>query len=319
MREIKKIVPLAPPKPVRKRVAAYARVSAHKEKNLRSLSAQISHYSEHIQRHHEWEYAGVYADEALTGTVDDRPEFLRLMRDCWAGKIDIVLVKSISRFARNTVTLLETVRELKALNVDVWFENENIRSLSTDGELMLTILASFAQEESLSNSENMKWKFKKRFEAGRPSSMVMLGYKLVNEEFIIIPEEAEAVRFIFTEFVNGASRTEILEKLRISKHQPKNGGVWQYSSIQCILKNEKYAGVLLLQKHYRENHLTKRKRINHGELPMFRVENNHPAIIDMTTFEKAQEILAQTYRPRKKKQHNNSEGGQQTCQQQPQD
>ena len=309
MRKITAITPLAQPKPTKKRVVAYARVSALKDKSLRSLSAQISHYSELIQSRLEWEYAGVYADEALTGTVDSRPEFQRLMEDCRAGKIDIVLVKSISRLARNTVTMLETVRELKNLNIDVWFENESIRSLSTDGELMLSILASFAQEESLSNSENMKWKFKKRFEQGRPSTTIMLGYKLVNEEFIIIPHEAEAVKFIFTEFVKGAKRTEVLKKLRASEHKPKNGGEWQYSSMDEILRNEKYAGVLLLQKHYRENHLTKRKCINRGELPMYRVENNHPAIIDMATFEKAQELLAQSYRPLKKKQKPNTEGG----------
>jgi len=316
MRKIRKIEPLAPPAPIKKRVAAYARVSIQKEKSLRSLSAQVSHYSEFIQKHHEWEYAGVYADEALTGTRDNRPEFQRMIQDCKAGKIDIILVKSISRLARNTVTMLETVRELNAINVDVWFENENIRSLSADGELMLTILASFAQEESLSNSENMKWKFKKRFEEGRPSTTIMLGYKLVNEKFIIIPEEAEAVRFIFTEFVNGATRSEIFRKLQATRYRPKNGGNWNYSTINCTLRNEKYAGILLLQKHYRENHLNKKVRINRGEMPMYRVENNHPAIIDMATFEKAQELLAQAYKPRKKKQHNITEGEQISCQQQ---
>ncbi|MCL1882239.1 MAG: recombinase family protein, partial [Defluviitaleaceae bacterium] len=282
----------------------------HKEKSLRSLSAQISHYSEFIQSKPEWEYAGVYADYAIPGTREDRPEFQRLLQDCRNGKIDIVLIKSISRLARNTVTMLETVRELKAINVDVWFENENIRSLSADGELMLTILASFAQEESLSNSENMKWKFKKRFEQGRPSSMVMLGYKLVNEQFIIIPEEAEIVRFIFTEFVNGTPRAEIVKMLNASEWTSKNGGAWHYSTINGMLRNEKYAGILLLQKHYRENHLTKSARLNRGELPQFRIENNHPPIISMEIFEKAQQIISQTYRPRRKK----SERGQTECQ-----
>jgi len=311
MRTIRKVDTLAPPKPIRKRVAAYARVSILKEKSLRSLSAQISHYSEYIQSNPEWEYAGVYADEALIGTKEGRPEFQRLLQDCRDGKIDIILIKAISRLARNTVTMLETVRELKTLNVNVWFENENIRSLSADGELMLTILASFAQEESLSNSENMKWKFKKRFEAGRPSSTVMLGYKLVNEQFTIIPEEAEAVKFIFTEFVSGTSRSEIVRKLEASKYKPKNGGAWSYSTINCMLRNEKYAGVLLLQKHYRENHLTKTARLNKGELPQFRVENNHPPIVSMDTFEKAQQLLEQAYRPRRKK----SERSDATCHQ----
>ena len=140
----------------KKRVAAYARVSSSKEESFRSLSAQVSHYSEYIQQQPEWEYTGVYADRALTGTKDDRPEFQRLLADCREGKIDQVLTKSISRFARNTLTLLEVVRELKDLKVDVYFEKENINSISGDGELMLSILASFAQAESLSVSENCK-------------------------------------------------------------------------------------------------------------------------------------------------------------------
>jgi hypothetical protein len=162
---------------------------------------------------------------------------------------------------------------------------------------MLTILASFAQEESLSNSENMKWKFKKRFEQGRPSTTIM-GYKLVNEQFIIIPEEAEAVRFIFDEFVSGTKRSEIITKLNASKYRPKKGGNWHYSSIDCMLRNEKYAGNLILQKYFRENHITKTARRNRGELPVFRIENNHPAIVDVETFDKAQEILAQSARVR---------------------
>ena len=303
MRVIERVVPLAPPPPTRKRVAAYARVSVNTEKSIRSLSAQISHYNDYIQKRPDWEYVGVYADKAVTGTKDERLEFQRLVEDCKVGKIDIVLVKTVSRFARNTVTTLETVRELKSLNVDVWFEIENIRSMSGDGELMLTILASFAQEESLSNSENMKWRFKKRFEQGRPSTTVMLGYKLVNEQFIIIPEEAEIVRFIFNEFVNGTTRMEILNKLNASVYRPKNGGQWHYSTINCMLRNEKYSGVLVLQKHFRENHLTKKAVRNKGELPMYRVENNHPAIIDMETFEKAQALLAETYRERNTGRH----------------
>lgn len=146
--------------PKRKRVAAYARVSSGKDASLHSLSSQISFYSGLIQRNHDWEYAGVYADEALTGTKDNRPEFQRMIRDCKDGKIDIILTKSISRFSRNTVTTVETVRLLKSYGVDVWFERENIHSISGDGEFMLTILSSFAQEESLSASENQKWKIR---------------------------------------------------------------------------------------------------------------------------------------------------------------
>ena len=148
------------------RVAAYARVSSEKDSMLHSLYQQVSFYSELIQSHEGWEYAGVYADEAKTGTKDSREDFQRLLDDCRAGKIDAVITKSISRFARNTVTLLETVRELKALGIDVYFEEQNIHTLSAEGELMLTILASYAQEESRSVSENQKWRVRKAFENG---------------------------------------------------------------------------------------------------------------------------------------------------------
>lgn len=158
-----------PPKLERKkRVAAYARVSSGKDAMLHSLSAQVSHYSELIQRNGDWLYAGVYADEAKTGTKDSRADFQRLIADCRAGKIDMVITKSISRFARNTVTLLQTVRDFKAWEVDIFFEEQNIHTMSADGELMLTILASYAQEESRSASENQKWRIKRNFEEGMP-------------------------------------------------------------------------------------------------------------------------------------------------------
>ena len=165
-----------PPKLERKkRVAAYARVSSGKDAMLHSLSSQVAYYSAQIQKHGDWEYAGVYADEAMTGTKECRDEFQRLLADCRAGRIDLILTKSISRFARNTVTLLETVRELKLLEVDVFFEEQNIHTMSAEGELMMTILASYAQEESLSASENQKWRIKRNFEAGKTRDCPMLG------------------------------------------------------------------------------------------------------------------------------------------------
>ena len=167
MRKIIKIEPTEPVLPRRKRVAAYARVSMECERLMHSMSAQISYYSELIQKNPEWEYAGVYADNFISGTeTKKRQEFQRMISDCEKGLIDIILCKSISRFARNTVDLLETIRHLKDIGVEVRFEKENINSLSGDGELMLTILASFAQEESRSLSENVKWGIRKRFEKG---------------------------------------------------------------------------------------------------------------------------------------------------------
>lgn len=160
----------------RKRVAAYARVSSGKDAMLHSLSAQISYYNSYIGGRGDWELVGIYVDEALTGTKAERPEFQRMLTDCRAGKIDMVITKSITRFARNTVTLLGTARELKLLGIDIYFEKENIHTLSSDGELMLTLLASFAQEESRSVSENQKWRIRKMFEEGRPNTGRMLGY-----------------------------------------------------------------------------------------------------------------------------------------------
>jgi DNA invertase Pin-like site-specific DNA recombinase len=285
-------------------VAAYARVSSGRDASLHSLSAQISYYSGYIQKQRGWQYVGVYADEALTGTKKERPEFLRLIQDCRDGKIDIVITKSISRFARNTVTMLEAVRELKALNIDVCFERENIHSLSGDGELMFTILASFAQEESLSTSENMKWRIRNMYKAGRPSSTVILGYKLVDGVFIIIPEEAEIVRMIFDCYLSGMGKNAIMKKMIAMGMPKKRGGIWSEGGIDSILRNEKYQGDLLLQKSFVEDHINKRKRINKGELPQYYVENSHEPIIDRDTFAKVQAELARRsaiHKPRKQK------------------
>ena len=175
-RVVKQIVFPKGNKAKKKRVAAYARVSTGKDAMLHSLSAQVSFYSEYIQSHKDWIYAGVYTDEAITGTKDSRPGFQRLIADCKAGKIDLVITKSISRFARNTVTLLETIRSLKAINVDVYFEEQNIHSMSSDGELMLTILASYAQEESKSVSDNLKWRIRNNYKEGIPNTLNILGY-----------------------------------------------------------------------------------------------------------------------------------------------
>ena len=202
-RIIHKIQPIILKAPELKRVAAYARVSLEKDTMLHSLSAQVSYYSEMIQRHPGWHYAGVYADAALTGTKEERPEFQHLLTDCRAGLIDMVITKSVSRFARNTVTLLATVRELKALDVDVFFEKENIHSKSCEGELMLTILASYAQEESRSVSENCKWRIRKNYEHGTAIPILTYGYSIVEGKPEINPDEAIAVRLIFEKHNEG--------------------------------------------------------------------------------------------------------------------
>ena len=178
--KIKQVHNAPPPLPKAKRVAAYARVSCGTEAMLHSMSAQVSYYSEYISNNSEWEYAGVFVDEALTGTKDNRPGFQKMLSEARAGNILLIITKSISRFARNTLTVLESVRELKAIGVDVFFEEQNIYSLSAEGEVMLSILASYAQEESRSVSENIKWRVRKDFKNGRINYLRVLGYHLVD-------------------------------------------------------------------------------------------------------------------------------------------
>ena len=290
-RIVQKIMPAVPLMPELKRVAAYARVSSGKDAMLHSLSAQVSYYSELIQRNPEWQYKGVYAVEGLTGTKDSRPEFKRLLDSCRNGKIDMVITKSISRFARNTVTLLETVRELKELNVDVYFEEQNIHSISGDGELMLTILASFAQEESLSVSENCKWRIRERYKQGEIVSLRYLyGYNITKDSISTNEEEAAVVRRIFDDYISGKGYATIARRLRQENMPTMKGGTWTVCRVSEILANEKYAGNALLQKEYIADHLTKKKLPNKGSLPMYFAEGTHEAIISSETYEKACEI-----------------------------
>lgn len=275
-------------------VAAYARVSSGKDAMLHSLSNQISYYNEKINNHEGWMFAGVYADEAVTGTRGNREEFQRMLEDCRKGKIDLILTKSISRFARNTFTLLEVVRELKTMNVDVYFEEQNIHSISNEGEMVLTFLASFAQEESRSFSENMKWRIKRDFEEGiiwGGQNKFCLGYRLINRKFVVVPDEARLVRRIFDLYLDGYG-FEMISQILTKEGIPTVRGkkAWNKSTIQNIIGNYNYTGDLLLQKTYIENHLTKKKRKNHGERNKFLVEDNHEPIITKEMFMKVTEI-----------------------------
>jgi DNA invertase Pin-like site-specific DNA recombinase len=281
------------PMPARKRVAAYARVSCGKDEMLHSLAAQVSAYSELIQSRQDWDFAGVYADADETGTRDDRPEFKRLLADCMAGLIDMVVTKAISRFARNTVTLLETVRALKERGIDIYFEKQNIHTMSADGELMLTILASYAQEESRSASENQKWRIRREFREGRiTNNFLIYGYDFKGGQFIEIPEEAAVVRMIFADYLSGMGKNAITRKLVRLGVPTKTGGKWAEKTVGGILSNEKYAGDLCLQKGYVSDHISKSYKRNDGQLPKFYVEGNHDGIIDRDTFEAAQAEMA---------------------------
>lgn len=281
MAKITRIDHAVPTLPSRLRVAAYARVSVDTEELMESLSAQVSHYSSYIQTNPAWEYAGVYADAGISGTgMKKRSEFQRLMAECEKGLIDVILTKSISRFARNTVDLLNTVRKLRELGVSVRFERENLDSLSPDGELLLSILASYAQEESLSISENVKWGIRKRFEQGEFLAYNIYGYRWVDDHFEIIEEEAEAVRFMHQAFADGMLLTEISEALAKRGILNRKGRPFGKTSILRILDQEKYRGFSILQRTYVESHITHQKKMNHGQLPRFVVEGTHPPIID---------------------------------------
>lgn len=275
----------------KKRVAAYARVSSGKDTMLQSLSAQVSYYSQLIQKKPEWAYAGVYADEAKTGTKDTRNEFVRMVNDARTGKIDLIITKSISRFARNTVTLLETARELKSLGIDIFFEKENLHTMSNEGELMLSIIASMAQEESRQVSENMNWRIRQDFKAGIIwGGKDCYGYKVVEKTHIVVPEEAEVVKQIFDWYIDGLGYAAIAKRLCEQGILPMHGKKWCHSVVMGILGNIHYTGNLMLQKTFTNNHIEKLTKINRGELPMYFVENTHEAIIPMAVFERVTEI-----------------------------
>ncbi len=273
------------------RVAAYARVSTSKDAMLHSLSAQVSYYNKYISSHDDWEFVGIYADEGISGTKEDRDEFQRMINDCRAGKIDLILTKAISRFARNTMTMLEIVRELKNLNVDVFFEEQNLHSISSDGEMVLTLLASVAQEEARSVSENQKWRIRKDFEKGLIwGGNSAYGYRIINKKMVIIPEEAKLVKRIFQLYISGLGFQKISKLLNDEGIPAMRAKRWNKQSLQQIIANINYTGDLLLQKTYNENYLTKKTKINRGELDQFFVENDHEAIITRDEYYAALEI-----------------------------
>lgn len=251
------------------RVAAYARVSSDKDAAFHSLEAQTEYYEQYVAVHPDWQLIGIYSDNGISGTTINRPEFQRMLQDCRDGRIDLVITKSVTRFARNTVILLETIRELKRLGVDTYFEKENMHSISPDGELLVTLLAMYAEEEARSASENQRWRIVKRFENGEPWVGKMLGYRLENCQLVVVPEEAEIVRQIFSDYLSGLGQANIAKKLKLQGISPASGNTWSRTSIRAILMNEKYTGSMILQKTYRKDFRTKKTLNNHGEKRKF--------------------------------------------------
>lgn len=279
----------------KKRVAAYARVSTEKDEQQNSYDAQIDYYTTLIKNDPEWEFVDIYSDEGITGTsIKNRDGFNRMIDDALAGKIDLILTKSVSRFARNTVDSLTTVRKLKEKGIEVYFEKENIYTLDAKGELLITIMSSLAQEESRSISQNTTWGQRKRFADGKMSLAYssFLGYKRGAElgDMEIVEEEAVIVRRIYSEFLAGKTPYDIAKKLTEDGiPTPMRKEKWQTSVIESILTNEKYKGDALLQKSVTTDFLTHSHKKNEGEAPQFYVEKNHPAIIRPEVFEMVQE------------------------------
>ena len=273
------------------RVAAYARVSSDKDAMLHSLSSQVSYFSKMIQSHDSWKYVGVYSDEGITGTKSSRQGFTKMILDAKAGKIDIIVTKSLSRFARNTVDCLKTIREMKAINVDIFFEEQNIHTLSSNGEFLISLLAGYAQEESRQCSENTLWRVRKNFKEGKPyGGSSMLGYKLEKGKFTVVPEEAEVVRRIFDLYLTGNGFCKICRILTDEGIKSYTGKAWNKSTVSEVISNITYTGNLHLQKTYTENHMTKKTMKNKGEKPMYVVDGTHEAIISQEEFDRAQAL-----------------------------
>ena len=272
-------------------VAAYARVSVDKETMHHSLVAQIDYYKQLIENNPKWKLYDIYVDEGITGTTESRDSFQKLIADALAGNIDLIITKSITRFARNTVTLLETVRKLKANNIEVYFEEQNIHTLSKDGELLLTILASYAQEESRSVSENMKWRVKKNFEEGLSWGTHLYGYKYEDNKYEIIPEEALVVKKIFDLYLEGNGVQAITKTLEAEGLKTRKNIFFSKSTIRAMLSNEYYTGNKILQKTYRKDFISKRTLTNNGELAKYYVEDSHEGIISKEDFNKVQKML----------------------------
>ena len=273
---------------VKKKVAAYCRVSTDSEDQLNSYEAQIAYYTEAIAKNPNWTFAGIYADEGITGTATTkRKDFLRLMRDCEKGKVDFILAKSVSRFARNTVDSLMWTRKLRAKGIGVYFEEQALDSLKAENEMLIGLFSVIAQSESENISANVKWGVQQRMKNGSyRTNFDCFGYrKGENGIPSIVPEEAEAVKRIYQMFLDGYSLTQIAKYLTESPYKTYRGhDFWKKEEVRYILTNEKYVGDIILQKTFISNCIDKQIKLNRGELPKYLVSNNHPGIIDRDTF-----------------------------------
>ena len=288
----------------RMRVAAYCRVSTDEEDQLNSLDTQVKYYTGKIAENPNWTMVGIYADEGITGTrTDKREKFLKLMRDCEKGKVDLILTKSTTRFARNTVDSLTWIRKLRAMGIGVYFEEQNLDSLIAENETLLGFFSVMAQSESESISANVKWGIQKRMKNGTYSlRFKMLGLRKGDDGIpYIIADEAEVVRTLFRMILDGASLGQLKEFLESNNIKtPEGKDVWSISVIRYMLSNEKYVGDVLYQKTFRTDCISKKAKVNRGEVTRYLISNNHPAIIDRDTFNLVQAELARRNNKRKK-------------------
>lgn len=276
-----------------KRVAAYARVSTASDEQMNSVEAQKDYFEKMILHHENWVLAGIYADEGISGTsIRQRKAFLEMIDDAMAGKIDLIVTKSVSRFARNTVDTLNMIRQLKSIGVEVYFEKENIYTLDTKGEFLITLMSSLAEEEARSLSENVKWGKRKAFSDGRYTLPYkrFLGYKKGTDNLPeIIPTEAQIVRWIYYLYLIGTAPSTISKMLtQVGIPTPGNKNRWSPSTIVNILQNEKYCGAALLQKEFTVDYRTKKTKVNRGELPQYYIEHDHDPIIPKEIFDEVQ-------------------------------
>ena len=269
------------------RVAAYCRVSTDKEDQTNSFESQKLYFENEIRKNPDWELVKIYADEGISGTsTKKRTEFNNMIRDAKNGKIDRIITKEVSRFARNTVDTLQYTRDLKSKGIGVLFCNDNINTLDSDGELRLTIMASIAQEESRKTSERVKWGQKRRMEQGVVFGRNILGYHLKNGILTVNEEEADLVRHIFNKYLEGKGLHIIARELRSEGYKTKNGNSeWTNKSIRTILQNEKYVGDLIQKKTITPDFLTHKRKTNNGEEEMVIIRDHHEPIIDRTTFD----------------------------------
>ena len=285
------------------RVAAYCRVSTDSDEQLDSYEAQLAYYTDAIAKNPKWRFAGIYADEGITGTqANKRPNFQKMIRDCEKGKIDFILTKSVARFARNTVDSLKYVRKLKAMGIGVFFEEQALDSMKSENEMFLGLYSVMAQAESENISANVRWGIQQRMKSGTFAfRYTILGYRRgENGEPEIIPEEAEVVRKIFNMYLEGASLDQIKSYLETNGIKTKKGkSVWSKQIIQDMLCNERFAGDMLLQKTYIENCINKKVKKNRGEMAKYLITNNHPAIISKETFKLVKAEIARRSSKRK--------------------